>query len=324
MHPAFSVIFLTTLLGVGQGMFTALVFVQLLIAAGILPTQLAPEFFAYGTGVVLVFVGLALFASFFHLGHPERAFRTITQWKTSWLSREVIALPAFGAGAFLYGAIHLLGWDFIIFETKGMAVPFSLLVGLVGIGLSITLWICTGMIYACIKFLQEWATPLTVVNFIFMGMASGYTAATVYAAFVQPDMVTFFAWSAILFTLLAAITRVSALIRNARIKPKSTPISAIGIRHKNIRQKSQGAMGGSYNTREYFHGKSEVFVSMVKWIFLTLTFVVPVIFLVLGMAQTAMVALIIAAVVQYVGLLAERWYFFADSNHPQNIYYQGV
>lgn len=324
MHPAFSVIFLTTLLGVGQGMFTALVFVQLLIAAGILPTQLAPEFFAYGTGVVLVFVGLALFASFFHLGHPERAFRTITQWKTSWLSREVIALPAFGAGAFLYGAIHFLGWDFIIFETKGMAVPFSLLVGLVGIGLSITLWICTGMIYACIKFLQEWATPLTVVNFIFMGMASGYTAATVYAAFVQPDMVTFFAWSAILFTLLAAITRVSALIRNARIKPKSTPISAIGIRHKNIRQKSQGAMGGSYNTREYFHGKSEVFVSMVKWIFLTLTFVVPVIFLVLGMAQTAMVALIIAAVVQYVGLLAERWYFFADSNHPQNIYYQGV
>lgn len=324
MHPAFSVIFLTTLLGVGQGMFTALVFVQLLIAAGILPTQLAPEFFAYGTGVVLVFVGLALFASFFHLGHPERAFRTITQWKTSWLSREVIALPAFGAGAFLYGAIHFLGWDFIIFETKGMAVPFSLLVGLVGIGLSITLWICTGMIYACIKFLQEWATPLTVVNFIFMGMASGYTAATVYAAFVQPEMVTFFAWSAILFTLLAAITRVSALIRNARIKPKSTPISAIGIRHKNIRQKSQGAMGGSYNTREYFHGKSEVFVSMVKWIFLTLTFVVPVIFLVLGMAQTAMVALIIAAVVQYVGLLAERWYFFADSNHPQNIYYQGV
>ena len=28
--------------------------------------------------------------------------------------------------------------------------------------------------------------------------------------------------------------------------------------------------------------------------------------------------------VQYVGLLAERWFFFAQSNHPQNLYYQTV
>ncbi|CAA6825097.1 MAG: Anaerobic dimethyl sulfoxide reductase chain C (EC [uncultured Thiotrichaceae bacterium] len=324
MHPAFSVIFLTTLLGVGQGMFIALVFVQLLTTAGIVQTELTPEFFAYGTGVVLVFVGLALFASFFHLGHPERAMRTVTQWKTSWLSREVIALPAFGVGALLYGVIHFFSWDFILLETEDMLVQFSLVIGLLGIGLSITLWICTGMIYACIKFLQEWATPLTVVNFIMLGMASGYTAATVYASFVKPEMVQFFAWSAILFTVLAAITRISALIRNLRIKPKSTPTTAIGIRHKKIVQKSQGAMGGSYNTREYFHGKSDGFISLIKWGFLVLTFVVPVIFLILGMAETAMIALIIAAAVQYVGLLAERWYFFADSNHPQNIYYQGV
>lgn len=324
MHPAFSVIFLTTLLGVGQGMFIALVFVQLLTTAGILHTELPPEFFAYGTGVVLVFVAMALFASFFHLGHPERAMRTITQWKTSWLSREVIALPAFGAGALLYAAIHYFGWDFTIFKTEDRVIPFSLLIGLIGIALSITLWICTGMIYACIKFLQEWATPLTVVNFILLGMASGYTATTVYAAFMKPELVQFFAWSAIFFTVVAAITRVSALIRNSRIKPKSTPTSAIGIRHKNIRQKSQGAMGGSYNTREYFHGQSDGFISMMKWGFLMLVFVVPVVFLIQGLSQTAMVALIIAAVVQYIGLVAERWYFFADSNHPQNIYYQGT
>jgi hypothetical protein len=27
---------------------------------------------------------------------------------------------------------------------------------------------------------------------------------------------------------------------------------------------------------------------------------------------------------QYIGLLAERWFFFADTSHPQNLYYQGI
>jgi hypothetical protein len=32
----------------------------------------------------------------------------------------------------------------------------------------------------------------------------------------------------------------------------------------------------------------------------------------------------IAFAAQYVGLLAERRYFFAEANHPQNLYYQGM
>jgi DMSO reductase anchor subunit len=31
-----------------------------------------------------------------------------------------------------------------------------------------------------------------------------------------------------------------------------------------------------------------------------------------------------AFMVQYLGLLAERWFFFAQANHPQNLYYQAV
>jgi DMSO reductase anchor subunit len=34
--------------------------------------------------------------------------------------------------------------------------------------------------------------------------------------------------------------------------------------------------------------------------------------------------LLAAALVQYVGLLAERWFFFAQANHPQNLYYQAT
>jgi DMSO reductase anchor subunit len=34
--------------------------------------------------------------------------------------------------------------------------------------------------------------------------------------------------------------------------------------------------------------------------------------------------LFLAFVLQYVGLLAERWYFFAEARHPQNLYYQAI
>jgi DMSO reductase anchor subunit len=34
--------------------------------------------------------------------------------------------------------------------------------------------------------------------------------------------------------------------------------------------------------------------------------------------------LALAFVVQYAGLIAERWFFFAQSSHPQNLYYQAI
>jgi DMSO reductase anchor subunit len=34
--------------------------------------------------------------------------------------------------------------------------------------------------------------------------------------------------------------------------------------------------------------------------------------------------LLTAFAVQFAGLLAERWFFFAQANHPQNLYYQAV
>jgi DMSO reductase anchor subunit len=40
--------------------------------------------------------------------------------------------------------------------------------------------------------------------------------------------------------------------------------------------------------------------------------------------QGAAASLAAAFLVQYVGLLAERWYFFAQANHPQNLYYQSI
>ncbi len=107
MHPAFSVVFLTTLIGAGQGLFLGLFTVESYAAFGLLPPQ-SNGFYASGSAIAFVLLVLGLIASFFHLGRPERAWRSATKWRTSWLSREVIVLPVFMGTVFLYGVAHWL------------------------------------------------------------------------------------------------------------------------------------------------------------------------------------------------------------------------
>ena len=325
MHPAFSVIFLTTLIGVGQGLFLALYTGQLYSVIKVLPVQDSPGFYGYGSFLALTFLAGGLLASFFHLGHPERAWRSAAKWKTSWLSREVIVLPAFMATTFIYAMIHITGWNPVLFAlSEDFIVDLSLLVGAINTAFAFTLFICTAMIYACIKFLQEWATPLTVLNYTLLGMASGFALSTAFASYVESDLINFYGGWAITLTVFAFITRVASLIRNAKIKYKSSLSTAIGIRHTNIKQKAQGAMGGSFNTREYFHGAKPAFFKSIKWVFLVLVFVVPVALLIAALTTNMFVLFALVFVVQYTGLIAERWFFFAQANHPQNLYYQTI
>ncbi|MGD9020650.1 MAG: dimethyl sulfoxide reductase anchor subunit [Lysobacterales bacterium] len=325
MHPAYSVIFLTTLIGAGQGLFLALYSAQLYSTVKLLPGQDPVQFYALGALVALVLLVLGLFASFFHLGRPERAWRTASMWRTSWLSREVIVLPAMMGVVAAWGLVHYTGWNPVL-TTVGDGVPIdmSLLLGAAGTVVCFALFLCTGMIYACIKMLQEWATPLTVINYILLGGASGWALATAFAAWQGPGMVPFFGTWAIILTLAALVTRVASLLRNAKLKHKSDINTAIGIRHAAIEQKGQGAMAGSFNTREYFHGASERKYKAIKWYFLVLVFPVPLLLLAAGLSLQAAWLLLAAFLVQYVGLLLERWFFFAQANHPQNLYYQTV
>lgn len=325
MHPAFSVIFLTTLIGVGQGLFLALYTGQLYSVIKVLPVQDSPGFYGYGSLLALVFLAAGLVASFFHLGRPERAWRSAAKWKSSWLSREVIVLPAFMSTTFIYAMIHINNWNPILFSlSKDFIVDLSLFVGAINTVLAFSLFICTAMIYACIKFLQEWATPLTVVNYTLLGMASGFALSTVFAAYVESDLINFYGGWSITLTVFAFITRGASLIRNNNIKYKSNLSSAIGIRHTNIKQKAQGSMGGSFNTREYFHGAKPAFFKSIKWVFLVLVFVLPVALLTGGLANDMFILFVLAFIVQYIGLIAERWFFFAQANHPQNLYYQTI
>ncbi len=324
MKPAFSVILLTTLIGAGQGLFLALFTQQSYALFDLLPKQ-DDAFYGYGSLIALLLLIAGLAASFFHLGHPERAWRTATQWRTSWLSREVIALPAFMGIVFVYGSAHLLGWKPVLITLpSGLAIDLTIVLGYIGTALAFVLFVCTGMIYACLRFLREWHTPLTVINFILLGGASGFTLAAFYAALIAPSQAGFFAGWALIITLLGLLGRSASLLRNARLRPTSTLQTAIGIKHPHIVQKAQGAMGGSFNTREFFHGKSPSFMRTVKPAFLLLAFALPLLLLLPGLSRPSAWLLGSAFILQYTGLLAERWFFFADANHPQNLYYQTI
>ena len=325
MHPAFSVIFLTTLIGAGQGLFLALFTGQIFSQFKLMPEQHDSNFYVIGSAIALALLVVGLFSSFFHLGHPERAWRSAAKWRTSWLSREVIALPMTMAAIFAYGAAHYFDLRTPVFTMPGgTAVDATLIAGLIATVATYALFVCTGMIYGCIKFLQEWHSPLTVINFILLGTASGFTLATALSAYLQADLINFYATWAIFFTVAALVFRLASLRRNRKIKPKSDLRSAIGVNHKKIRQMAQGSMGGSFNTREYFHGKKAGFVGSMKIIFLVLTFLIPLALLGLSLNVSTYLIPVVAVVVQYLGLLAERWYFFADANHPQNMYYQQI
>jgi DMSO reductase anchor subunit len=311
MNPAFSVVLLTVLIGAGQGLQLALFVIEARAAAGLLAAPSA-MFYVIGCAITLLLSGAGLLASFFHLGHPERAWRAMAMWRTSWLSREVIVLPAFMAATAAYGLMHYTG-------LRG-----TLWVGGAAGVLGLLLFLCTGMIYACIKFIQEWATALTPVNFTLMGGASGVMLVTALSAVMgEPVTAQAGAW-ALLLTGVAALLRIAALWRNARIKYRSSLQTAIGIKHPRIVQKAQGFMGGSFNTREFFHGRAPGALRAVKTLFLLGAFVLPLLLMAAGLEWGTPGLAAVAVALQLAGLLAERWFFFAQANHPQNLYYQAV
>jgi len=311
MRPAFSVILLTTLIGAGQGLFIALYLVELGVALGRLPAQDA-AFYAAGGAAAVVLLTLGLVASFFHLGRPARAWRAVVMWRTSWLSREVIVLPAFMAMTAAWALAHHGG---------AASTPW---LGAIALALGLLLFLCTGMIYVCVRFLREWATPLTVVNYLLLGCASGFTAAAAGAAIAGSGVAVPLGFCAVGLTLAGWAGRAAALARNARLAPRSTLQTATGVGHPRIAQKAQGFMGGSFNTREFRHGRTATTVRRVKWAFLTLSFPLPVLLLAAGLHSSAAALFTAAFLVQFAGLVAERWYFFAEASHPQNLYYQAM
>ncbi len=322
MKPAISVILLTTLIGAAQGLFLAYYSAEWLVLIGMLEPpvrDLSAQAATLAVGLLLAGLG----ASFFHLGHPERAWRAAAMWRTSWLSREVIALPAAMSLIGLFALVEFEGIESPWFYLGAVPVAPSLALGFAALLAVLALYVCTAMIYTCLKFLRQWHSPLTVLNFFLMGAASGFSLAALVAAIGDDGLVDYFASGAILLTLFALAGRAAALARNRRLRPASTLQSAIGIQHPNIRQIAQGAMGGSFNTRAFIHAYGPAVVRLARQFFLLAGFALPALLLALR-GDDPLPWCSLAFGLQFAGLLVERWYFFIEAEHPQNVYYQMI
>ena len=309
MHPAFSILFFTTLAGTAQGLLV------LLAAAVLLGAALPTGFLLVSVAVAEVLLVAGLAASFLHLGHKMRAWRAVLMWRTSWMSREVIVLPAFIVLVALWWLALLTGAG----SASRTILPVLLLLG------ALVLWYCTAMIYACLRFIEEWAHPLTVINFMLIGLSSGLLLGCALGALAgQNGFVLLASPWALAATLAAWATRAMALRRNAAIKHRSTLQSATGIQATRLVQKSMGMSAGAFNTREFFHGARAATLKHVKLGFLLLCFALPSMLLLWALASQTTLPILLAALLQAPGLIAERWFFFAQAKHPQNLYYQVV
>jgi DMSO reductase anchor subunit len=244
-----------------------------------------------------------------------RAWRAVLMWRTSWMSREVIVMPAF------IGLVAVW-WLALALHVQGLVMQVLPVVVILG---ALGLWYCTAMIYACLRFIREWAHPLTIWNFILIGLSSGAVLACALA--VSHDERALLALAgpcALGLTLLAGAVRWISLRRNASLVPVSTLQSATGISAKHLVQKSMGMSAGAFNTREFFHGASQAVVKNTKWFFIIGLFVAPAALSLWAITQNDPSQWLVIALMQACALIPERWFFFAQAQHPQNLYYQTV
>lgn len=157
MHPAFSVIFFTTTSGAGYGLLFVSAIAQL--------TGMGNEKSAMlGLGLSFVLISAGLLSSTFHLGHPERAWRAFSQWRSSWLSREgVLAVLSFGP---MLG----IGWGLY---SQSVASSWMTGLWLAAAMLSVATVYATAMIYRSLRSIERWSHPLVVAVYLSFALMSG-------------------------------------------------------------------------------------------------------------------------------------------------------
>ena len=304
MHPALSIIFFTTASGLGYGLASVL-------GLGFLDPQALATKLAHVLALGLI--GGGLLSSTLHLRNPQRAWRALSQWRSSWLSREgVMAIATFvpltinAAAVVFYGA-HL---------------P---LVGLLGtVGAVITVY-CTAMIYASLKSVQAWHTKLTPVCYLFFAASGGCLAGALFARLGNGQDT---ALMVLVLLFLAAAWAVKwQWRRNLReAVPLSTPESATGLGSLGkVRLFESPHFNDNYLTSEMGFRVARKHADKLFVIAIIAGGVVPaflvLLALVAGQGVLALVALVLALALHAIGILTERWLFFAEARHAVMNYY---
>lgn len=287
MHPAPSVIFFSTFSGLGFG---------LLVWLGLgFPTVSGWSAFAFFAIAYFLAVG-GLISSTFHLGHPERALKAFTQWKTSWLSREawcavaaLVLMALYGAGLVFFGQ----RWT---------------LLGLLGAVFSLGTVFTTSMIYGQLKTVPRWKQPLTPFNFLSLSIAGGALLA---------GQVT---WAIILLVIAGVVQAATwimgdkALASSGTDMASATQLGGIG----KVRAFEPPHTGTNYLLREFVHVIGRKHSQKLRIIALGLMAVLPVVLLLLPFNH---ILAIIAVLAHVAGVLTARWLFFAEAEHVVGLYY---
>ncbi len=311
MHPALSVIFFTTSAGTGYGM---LIWLGLLAAAGVVSPQ--PWFGVAALGVSTLLFTAGLLASTAHLGRPERAWRAISQWRTSWLSREGFA------SLLTYVPVGLFGLVWLIAGRPGTA---TLVLGLVAAAMALVTVICTAMIYASLKPVRQWRDGLVVPNYLLIALYAGGLWLGAVTAFWQGSAARLPGVVALLFGIASIAGKLAYWGRIDAAVPASTPESATGLGGLGrVRMLEAPHTEENYLLREMGYAIGRKHARVLRIVALAVGWAVPMLLALAAMLAppgAAPLLFPLAAVLAFAGLLCERWLFFAEATHTVTLYY---
>jgi DMSO reductase anchor subunit len=308
MHPAFSVIFFTVSSGAGFGLFALLYLADALkLGGGLSVGQLLVA------GILaLILISGGLMSSMFHLANPKNAWRAFSRFRTSWLSREGVFSVAFFPFAFAYLGLTWLNMD-----------------GLNGIRLvaggvaTVLAWITvfsTGMIYGCLKTIRQWNTPLVPANYLALGHFSGALVLMIVAQSGTSDVS---AYLNIVMALLifAAVLKGIYYFWIANQGVASTIQTATGFARGKVSLLDAGHTHGTFLTQEFGFQVARQYARLLKVFVFVAGFIIPLLVLSGAFGAASGSLAIVATVLALLGLIAERWLFFAEARHVVNLFH---
>ncbi len=303
MNPAYSVILFTTASGAGYGLLA------LLGLVGFNHGQASsPAFAITTTFIALALITTGLLSSTLHLGHPERAWRALSQWRSSWLSREGIAAVATYPIALAFAAT----WSGLV-NAPSLIKPL----GILTLTLCAVTVFCTAMIYRQLRTIRQWNHKFVVPVYLAFALATGATLLPAVAIFFDRWQIFQAALAAV--ALIVVVILKFAYWRSIDIIPRiHTTGEATGL-GENVR------MWELPHTNQNFIQKEMGFVVARKHALKLrqLTFALLTIALIATIltAITTPYFAIPAALAALAAAVTERWLFFAEAEHVVNLYY---